>query len=241
LTSLAILTEELTKSVIWKVELVTYEKGEGEVKVLEEKTVLARGVLIGFCLACAFFAVLQTKSSTGNTYDTWADLNDDGYINIVDVASVASAFGSEGDPSKLANATNLWELDCYYHLSVESVIDRRHAAAGNREPVTCFILVSYGGVPVSNLTNGNFSTGVISTPFDFSVEFTFTFEEEVGNGTGVYVFAIQPSMPAATAWEDGTYVFIVNVYAKAVAILNISPKSTTSNEAKGINAPNLVI
>lgn len=41
-------------------------------------------------------------------YDPWLDTNDDGVINIIDIAATARAFGTSGDPTKNVNVTD-WE------------------------------------------------------------------------------------------------------------------------------------
>jgi hypothetical protein len=54
-------------------------------------------MLATFCLTATLFLVLPTQSSLGNGYDPWADMNDDGSINILDIANIASKFGTSGE------------------------------------------------------------------------------------------------------------------------------------------------
>jgi hypothetical protein len=56
-------------------------------------------VLVTFCLIATLLAVVPTRSSVG-TYDPWSDINADGTVNIVDISSVARAFGTSGDATK---------------------------------------------------------------------------------------------------------------------------------------------
>jgi hypothetical protein len=56
-------------------------------------------VLITFCLTATLLAVVPTRSS-GATYDPWSDINADGKVDILDIFSVARAFGSSGDATK---------------------------------------------------------------------------------------------------------------------------------------------
>jgi len=186
---------------------------------------------------------VNTAGQSGaGEYDPWLDYNEDGIIDALDLQPLGNAYGTVGDSIKKVNATNLWELDCYYRLSVESIVDSTRAAAGNHEPVTCFLIVSYQGVPVSNLTSANFTITVIRTPIGGPMGgLGFVFEGEAAEGSGVYVINIVPAIPPGQAWVKGAYVFVVNVSAKCVANLNVSPKTTSSNAAKGINSPNLLV
>ena len=55
-------------------------------------------VLAVSCLAASLFGVLPTSSQGNDNYNPWADINDDGIINIIDIVKVALAFGSSGTP-----------------------------------------------------------------------------------------------------------------------------------------------
>jgi hypothetical protein len=72
--------------------------------ILKRDLIIA--VLATFCLTATLFMILPAESSPAE-YDPWADLNDDGTINILDVANVALVFGTSGDPTKNVNITNL--------------------------------------------------------------------------------------------------------------------------------------
>jgi hypothetical protein len=65
--------------------------------VFRKSSIIA--VLISFCLAATIFAVMPIRSS-GVTYDPWTDINADGTVNILDISSVAKAFGTSGDATK---------------------------------------------------------------------------------------------------------------------------------------------
>jgi hypothetical protein len=68
-------------------------------------------VLATFCLTVTIFMVIPTRSST-NPYDPWIDYNDDGQIGLSDLVSLASSYGTTGDPTKNVNVTN-WRANDY--------------------------------------------------------------------------------------------------------------------------------
>ena len=55
-------------------------------------------VLAIFCLTATLFMILPIQSSPGNGYDPWLDTNDDGKIDILDIAATAKAYGTTGTP-----------------------------------------------------------------------------------------------------------------------------------------------
>lgn len=64
-------------------------------------------VLSSFCLASTLFMIMPTISSPViGEYDPWLDINDDGKIDIKDIAASARAFGTLGDPTKNVTVTN---------------------------------------------------------------------------------------------------------------------------------------
>ena len=59
-------------------------------------------LLIGLVLVSLFLVNLTASAP----YDPWADLNDDGGIDIFDVVAVASRYSTTGDPEKNVTVTN---------------------------------------------------------------------------------------------------------------------------------------
>lgn len=51
-----------------------------------------------FCLTITLFTIIPIRSQTTPEYDPWKDINDDGYIGIDDIVSVAENFGALGTP-----------------------------------------------------------------------------------------------------------------------------------------------
>jgi hypothetical protein len=66
-------------------------------------------VLATFCLTAILFTVIPVGSY--GTYDPWLDSpSEDGKIDVRDVAPVAAAYGSTGNPTKNVSVTN-WPVD----------------------------------------------------------------------------------------------------------------------------------
>jgi hypothetical protein len=57
-------------------------------------------VLATFCLTSSLFAVKPSGSQTERQYDPWADVNDDGIINMKDTVYTILLFNTKGDPTK---------------------------------------------------------------------------------------------------------------------------------------------
>jgi hypothetical protein len=79
-------------------------------------------ILAAFCLTSALLVVVPTKSQPSTTgvgeYDPWADTNDDGIIDIFDIAKVASIFGSTGQ------SVNKTELLYQVNATYASLLDK---------------------------------------------------------------------------------------------------------------------
>ena len=72
------------------------------------KNYLVAVLLCSMILALAF--IHNSGSQTTFQYDPWADMNDDGKIDIKDIAYSSRLFGTLGDPTKNVNVTN-WPID----------------------------------------------------------------------------------------------------------------------------------
>lgn len=79
---------------------IEWERG-GDILLNNRSFVI--GVLSALCLTMILAA--PTNSLVGY-YDPWLDINDDGDIDMIDVAASARAFGSFGDPTKNVTVTN---------------------------------------------------------------------------------------------------------------------------------------
>jgi hypothetical protein len=65
--------------------------------------------LATFCLTATLFMVVTTKSADSPNWDPWADIKEDGTVDIYDAITLANAFGSSGTTPKDVNVTN-WPL-----------------------------------------------------------------------------------------------------------------------------------
>jgi len=63
-------------------------------------------VIVVLSALCITMILAVPTNSLVGYYDPWLDYNDDGDIDMVDVAASARAFGSYGDPTKYVNVTN---------------------------------------------------------------------------------------------------------------------------------------
>jgi hypothetical protein len=53
--------------------------------------------LLSFCIAATLFMIIPIAGQEQPEYDPWLDINDDGYIGIDDIFTLASHFGAEGE------------------------------------------------------------------------------------------------------------------------------------------------
>jgi hypothetical protein len=62
--------------------------------------------LATFCLTATVFMVFPTRSADDPNWDPWADIKEDGTIDIFDAIKLSNAFDSSGDTTKNVNVTN---------------------------------------------------------------------------------------------------------------------------------------
>jgi hypothetical protein len=64
-------------------------------------------IVATFCLTVALFVAVPTLSQPSTPeYNPWADMNDDGIVDIFDVVAVTGIYESTGEPVKNVNVTN---------------------------------------------------------------------------------------------------------------------------------------
>jgi hypothetical protein len=83
---------------------------------LNGKNCLIAAILSAIVLALAFIPL--SGSQTSMSYDPWADINDDGKIDIKDVAYTARLSGTSGDPTKPVVITGYNWKTLYYEINV---------------------------------------------------------------------------------------------------------------------------
>jgi len=122
--------------------------------VMNVKNYLIVAVLCAIVLALTF--IPMSGSQTVVEYDSWADINDDGYIDGKDISYTSRLFGTTGDPTKNVNVTN-WPIATNYLTVMLNV-----TAAGATIPVGLLSAnetAKIGGKSVT-FTGGGVSGGV---------------------------------------------------------------------------------
>jgi uncharacterized coiled-coil protein SlyX len=67
---------------------------------MTSKKDLIIAILSTFCLTATLFMIVPIRSAIGiGEYDPWADINDDGKIDMKDIGYMARLFGTTGDPT----------------------------------------------------------------------------------------------------------------------------------------------
>jgi len=79
------------------------ERGGDTMKIRRDLIVVA---LATFCLTATMFMVVTSRSADDPNWNPWADLQDDGTVDIYDAITLANAYGSSGDTTKNVNVTN---------------------------------------------------------------------------------------------------------------------------------------
>ncbi|UCD95838.1 MAG: hypothetical protein JSV35_04845 [Candidatus Bathyarchaeota archaeon] len=67
--------------------------------------IISRLILMIIVSALLFSASTSVSISSGD-YDPWADLDDDGDVDIFDIVDIAGKYGTKGDSTKNVNVTN---------------------------------------------------------------------------------------------------------------------------------------
>jgi hypothetical protein len=80
---------------------------KGEVKSMKIRKDMIFAILTTFCMCALMFTVIPIRS--GLPYDPWADIDDNGKIDMKDIGNVAARFMASGDSTKNVNVTN-WPL-----------------------------------------------------------------------------------------------------------------------------------
>jgi len=77
---------------------------------------IAVAVLLTFCLTATLFMIATSRSQE---YDPWADLNEDGIIDIFDVVGVTGIYETTGDTTKNVTVKN-WPANklAYYYADI---------------------------------------------------------------------------------------------------------------------------
>lgn len=89
---------QITRSLVILPVCPLEEKG-GDILIMRKDLLVA--VLASLCLTATLLIIIPIRSSSGTgEYDAWVDTNEDGKINILDISTMAKAYGTSGDPTK---------------------------------------------------------------------------------------------------------------------------------------------
>ena len=123
------------------------------------KNYLVAAVLSAMVLALMF--IPMSGSQTAMPYDPWADINDDGKIDMKDVSYSARLFGTTGDPTKNVNVTNFPQT---YHIihTTYTHVETFHAEPPEGVPPVWryFNTEGYRQITIASSINGNASVNI---------------------------------------------------------------------------------
>jgi hypothetical protein len=96
------LSFETDNSTLHSYDIVLSEGERGGDSMIRKDVIFA--ILTTFCLCALMFTVIPIRSQ--EPYDPWADIDENGKINMYDIGYTAQRFGATGDPTKNVNVTN---------------------------------------------------------------------------------------------------------------------------------------
>lgn len=123
--------------------------------------------LATFCLTSTLFMVVQSRSDSPN-WDPWADIKEDGNVDIYDAITLANAFGSEGNASKKVNVTStpVKVIQQDLNISIYATIESWGEGWGFTDVIETAgydrMFVSAAIIGMSNCANGTTRVGLTS-------------------------------------------------------------------------------
>ena len=170
---------------------------------MNRKNYLAAIMLTALMLALMF--IPMSGSQTTWQYDPWADINDDGKIDIKDIAYSSRLFGTLGDPTKNVIVNN--KIQSYNFSKVippRSIVSFNVSIAGYRQAT--IILRANNSIP-----NGE-TTFYLEARTGFLIDKCYTFSDWFAV-TETYKIIWPPPEPPLVdpqIWLDPTYIRINN-------------------------------
>jgi len=164
-------------------------------------------VLATFCLTSALFAVKPIGSQTTRQYDPWSDMNDDGVIDIRDLAYAGRLFGTTGDPTKNVVINNNVQ---WYNLSglvpPKGIVSFNVSTAGYRQ--ASIIIKANNSIP------DGWSTFYPEARTGFLIDKCYTFSDwfAITEMNVVVEPPQEPPLVEPQIWLDPTYIRIDNPY-----------------------------
>ena len=161
-----------------------------------ERKYLITGCLIGMFIILLVYAPI-TQTQTEKEYDPWADINDDGKIDVKDIYYLASIYGTTGDPAK--NVTINHKVQLYNFSKVippRGIVSFNISAAGFRQ-ATIIIM--------ANKT----SPFYLEARTGFSVDKCYTFSSWFAVASSEqYITVPTPPLVEPQIWLDPTHIRI---------------------------------
>jgi len=109
--------------------------------------------IVSVLLGSLFYNNVILAQTSGSEYDPWLDYNEDGIIDVNDLASTAQAYSSSGDPTKNVTTTLAHRIGYYNDTSPPAssiIIDTR----GYRQITLVFSMGDKASIFVSWWVNG---------------------------------------------------------------------------------------
>jgi len=191
--------------------------------------------LATFCLTSTLFMVVTSRSADSPNWDPWADIKEDGTVDIYDAITLSNAFGSSGETPKNVSVTN-WPSNTYPKDSIFTWYSSQYIPPTASWGSDHFSTVGFTQVTVRIVTNATISAyyyqnlyvGLSATTMEYdyrivTLELTKTFNVK---GTEFYVWL----------WNSGSETAQISCYIYMNSIPRIDTKPSFDEQSVNLNA-----
>ena len=151
-------------------------------------------IIVTFCLTSTLFSIPFTRSAT-NPYNPWLDSNDDGIINMRDIAATILSFNTYGDTTKNVSVTNFPQG----YVQFDPVMSTPIRDRGPQWSTTQAYFVNIPWNNHTGYTYAGFYCGGFSTAFIHLSLYDLSYAD--GNDTSIYVSYIRWNVTGSITWE----------------------------------------